>query len=146
MDHILPTLIEGATANRDKESARLRQFVQALRQSEATLERLQAFRVECLARSPAGSLGRGDAMSLQGYQTFMTRLDQALGLQGQDLVRRRQAVAMQQERLNASQQKLLAFETLVKRRAAVRAQKQSRLEQRECDEFAARALARAHEA
>lgn len=143
MDHLLPTLIEGATAARDKESARLQQLVQALRQSEATLARLREFRVECLARSAAGSLGRADAVSLQTYQGFMARLDQALLLQGHDLERKRQAVTLQQQRLAASQQKLLAFQTLVRRRAAVHALKESRRAQRECDEFAARALARA---
>ncbi len=141
MRAVLPLLIERAQAARDAQSARLRQAQQAQAQAGATLQRLQAFRQECLARSPA-ALGRGDGPGMADYQQFVSRLDEAIGLQTQDVEARRLQAEHQQRLLADCQQRLLAFETLDRRQAQQRHAREQRRDQHAADEFAARAATR----
>jgi flagellar FliJ protein len=141
MRAVLPLLIERAEAARDAQSVRLRQAQQAQAQAQGTLERLQAFRQECLARSPA-ALGRGDGAGMADYQRFVSRLDEAIGLQAQDVDARRQQAEHQQRLLAECQQRLLAFQTLDRRQAQQRQARELRRDQRAADEFAARAATR----
>ena len=145
MLHVLPHLIEQATQDRDREAARLQQAQRAVQQASATLERLRVFRLECLARSPAASHGRGDGATLADYQRFVSRLDEAIAMQGQEVAQRDQLAAQQQQRLVAAQQRLLAFDALQRRQLQQRHLRDQRREQRAADEFAARALARAED-
>ncbi|RYY63517.1 MAG: hypothetical protein EOO24_57515, partial [Comamonadaceae bacterium] len=124
MEHVLPLLVEQALAARDQQAAVLRQAQGALQQARATLERLQAFRLECLSRSPAATLGRADGAALADYQRFVTRLDDAIASQGQEASRRQGAVAHQQQLLQQAQQRLLAFQTLGGRYARQRASRE----------------------
>jgi flagellar FliJ protein len=145
MEQVLPLLIEQATGARDRQSARLAQVRQSVQQAQATLERLQAFRLECLARSPAAQLGRGDGAMLAGYQQFLGRLDDAIAMQRQEAALRQAQADQQQALLAQCQQKLLAFQTLAARQAQRRELRAARKSQRESDEFAARAYARGQE-
>ena len=141
MKHALPLLIERAQAARDQQAARTRQARQSATQAQATLQRLQAFRGECLARSPAAVGGSADGASLAGYQQFVTRLDEAIGMQGQEAGLRERMADEQQRQLLQHQQRLLAFQTLARRQAQQQAHREQRLDQRTSDEFAARAAA-----
>lgn len=145
MDQALPLLIDRATESRDRQSARLAQALKSVQQAQATLERLRAFRLECLSRSPAAQLGRGDGQTLAAYQTFIARLDEAIAMQQREATLRQSQADQQQALLGQCQQKLLAFETLSKRAAQRRELKAARKSQRESDEFAARAFARGQE-
>ena len=139
MDAVLPLLIERAQAARDRLAAEASQSAQALQQSQATLWRLRQFRTEYLARSPAT---RGSAVSPQAlvdWQRFLARLDEAIGLQAQECEHRRQVDDARRLQLGEGQRRLMAFETLDRRRAAVRDMAQARRAQRDADEFAARA-------
>ena len=141
MKHVLPLLIERAQAVRDRQAQVLRQAQQSAAQARTTLDRLDAFRAECLSRSAAAQLGRSDGASLAGYQQFVGRLDDAIGMQGQEAALRDAQAAEQQLRLQQQQRRVLAFESLARREA----QRQGRREQRQdriaADEFAARAAA-----
>ena len=143
MDAVLPVLISRAEATRDTEAARAQQAAMAVRQAHDTLRRLGEFRDELIGRSAAATLGRTDTDALAGYQVFMTRLGDAMSQQTREATRREQALASQQARLVEAQQRVLALQTLVRRRAATRDAKQARIEQRNTDDFAARAFARA---
>jgi len=142
MDHALTLLIAAARTARDRQAAALLQARSSVQQAESTAQRLRDFRVDCLARSAAGRLGTTSAGGLQDYQRFVGRLDEAVVMQGQQIVARAEQVRQQEERLQALQQRLLALEALASRRAQQRQAKQLRQEQRDSDEFAARALAR----
>ena len=142
MDQVLPLLIDSAEAARDRRAGALRQAQQAVQQAQDTLLRLRQFRADCLARSAGGSLGRADAQSLGDYQRFVGRLDQAIVMQQQEMMLRESRVAAAQQQLMQCQQKLLALQTLVQRRARQREAAATRREQREADEFAARAFLR----
>jgi flagellar FliJ protein len=145
MQKVLPMLIDQARTVRDQQAARLQQAQGALQQAQGTLERLHAFRIECLARSPAAVLGRSDGAGLADYQRFVTRLDEAIAAQRQQAELRQAAMLKQQQVLQQAQQRLLAFDTLDRRYATQRAARELRHEQRQSDEFAARATARAQE-
>ena len=139
MDAVLPLLIERAQAARDRMAAEARQSAQALQQSQATLERLRQFRAEYLARSPATRGGAVSPQVLVDWQRFLARLDDAIRLQAQECEHRRQVDDVRRRQLGEGQRRLMAFETLDRRRAAVREIAQGRRAQRDADEFAARA-------
>jgi len=143
MRYALPILISTAEAARDQQAAGLARAREAARQAQATLERLRAFRTECLARSPAGRLGASDGLGLQTYQGFVTRLDEALVLQQGEAERREHAAGEQLAQLQRCQQRLAALQALQRRDALQAQARAQRREQHEADEFAARAYARA---
>jgi len=142
MDHVLPLLIERAAALRDRQIAAMQHAQLAAGQAGATLTRLQSFRNDCLARSAAGTLARTNADALAGYQQFVTRLDDAIGLQSRETDARLARAGEQRALLADCERKLLAFETLRRKRATARNAREQRMLQRESDEFAARAARR----
>lgn len=141
MRHVLPLLIERAQAARDRQVQVLRQAQQSAAQAHTTLQRLDAFRGECLSRSAAAQLGATDGASLAGYQRFVGRLDDAIGMQAQEATLRDGQAAEQQRRLLEQQRRVLAFESLARRDALQRARREQRRERLAADEFAARAAA-----
>jgi len=142
MKHALPLLLQSAASARDRQAAVLAQARQAVAQAQATLDRLEGFRAECLARSAAGTLRTTGAEALREYQRFVERLDEAVAMQRNELDARAQRAAAEHDRLLRCQQRLLAFEALREREARAAAARAQRREQRESDEFAARAIAR----
>lgn len=143
MKRVLPLLIEQAGAARDRQSLAVAQAGRAVQQAQATLDRLQDFRGECLARAPNARPGVADAGALDGYQQFVARLDHAIGVQGGEAALRGAQLDEQRTRLAACQQRLLAFEALLARQQRQSQARQARREQRDSDAFAARAAARA---
>lgn len=139
MDKVLPILTERATTARDQQAVRMREAAGLLQQAGATLDRLQEFRTDCIARSPTARGGSPDGQSMADYQRFLGRLDEAITLQQQECVRRQERSAAVQQALIENQKRLMAFETLARRRGALRLLKDSRVAQRMSDEFAARA-------
>lgn len=142
MKHALPALIDTARSARDRETAILVQVQHAAAQAQSTLQRLAQYRTEYLARSPAATGAPSDAQSLAQYQLFFSRLDEAIALQHQEIERRAARVASQQAVLQRCQQRLLAFETLARRREMERQASELRRQQNETDEFAARVAGR----
>ncbi len=141
MKHALPILIETAQAARDRQTALLGQAQLAAGQAQATQQRLHQFRTDYLARAPAANLARSDGQSLAQYQLFFGRLDAAIALQQQEIELRLAEVAAKQALLVRCNQRLLAFETLARRRASERDLLEQRRQQSESDEFAARVAA-----
>ena len=141
MKHALPILIETAQAARDRQAAILGHAQLAAGHAQATLQRLHQFRTDYLARSPAANLARSDGQSLAQYQLFFSRLDDAITLQQQEIELRLAQVAAKHALLVRCNQRLLAFETLARRRASERELLELRRQQSESDEFAARVAA-----
>ena len=136
---VMPLLIEQARKRRDEQSARVQAASQGVQQALGTLRQLQDFRADYLRRSPASA---GQAMHvdrLQDFQRFLARLEQAIAQQRQEIERRQQVQAQAQHFLAEDQRRLMAFETLAARQAGERERLARRREQRETDEFAARA-------
>jgi flagellar protein FliJ len=139
MDKILPFLIERASGERDRQARVARDTASAAAQAADTLTRLQDFRIECLGRSPAMAGHGATAQSLNDFQNFLTRLDEAIAMQRMEAAQREQRRAAAQQQLIERQQRVLAFETLKTRRSTAREAIAARKAQRDSDEFAARA-------
>ncbi len=140
MKQALPLLIERAREARDQLSAAGPAATLAVQQAQATLQQLTAFRADYLQRSPTATVGGFSADRLHDWQRFMTRLDEALALQQEDIERRRRLEALRLQQLSEGQRRLMAFEALAARQAAERDRRQARQAQRDSDEFAARAI------
>ena len=142
MEHVMPRLLEQATTARDEQSRAVHRARAHAQQAVDTLARLDAFRAECLARTPAATLGRADGAQLADTQRFLSRLDDAIRLQRQESVLRDAAAVRQQQLLVQAQQRLLALQALAQRQADERRRREARRGQAEADEFAARASGR----
>ncbi len=112
------------------------------RQVAAQLESLNRYRLEYAERLQQAMREGIDPASMHNYQQFLASLDAAL-------LRARQALDAQQQRVEQSQQhwqqeqkRLSAFDTLVSRRDAERLRQEARREQRISDEMAAGRLLR----
>ncbi|WP_298927190.1 flagellar export protein FliJ [uncultured Ramlibacter sp.] len=143
MDKVLPLLTDTALKARDKQTLMVRDAAVAVQQADATLRNLQQFRTELLARAPGSRGSPADAQSLLDHQAFVVRLDEAIAMQTLERLRRQERCDAEQQRLIEQQQRLMAFQTLARRRAASHQLKESRRAQSDSDEFAARASRRA---
>ena len=137
--HVLPIVIQQARQSRDAQSARTVAALTAVQQAESTLRQLEDFRIDYLRRSPAASGETLQIERLLDFQRFVTRLDEAIAIQQNEAALRRHRQFESQQQLAEAQRRLLAFETLATRQAAEREHSARRREQRDTDEFAARA-------
>jgi flagellar FliJ protein len=142
MKNVLPLLIERAQQLRDKHVGEARDTLATLQTAQQVLQRLDEFRAEFLARSPAASGATADAQALLDYQRFVGRLDEAMAQQRQECARRQQRNDAAQRQLLESQRRVVALQAWQRREAAALAAKDNRRTQREADEFAARAAGR----
>ncbi len=139
MKNVLPLLIDRAQVLRDKHVGEARETLTTLQTAQQVLQRLDDFRAEFIARSPAASGASADTQSLQDYQRFVGRLDEAMAQQRQECARRQKRNDAAQRQLLDSQRRVVALQSWQRREAAALAARDNRRTQRESDEFAARA-------
>lgn len=138
MKNSLPLLIDHARTARDQAAARNEVALAGVRESDATVERLEQYRLEYLS-APPGTAGKSvSALSLASFHDFVARLDMAIGLQKHESSRRSALAAQATQLLMEKQQRLFAFEALMARNNAAMQRVAARQEQRNSDEFAAR--------
>jgi flagellar FliJ protein len=142
MKNVLPLLIDRAQVLRDKHVAQARETLTTLQTAQQVLQRLDEFRAEFIARSPAASGGTADTQALLDYQQFVGRLDEAIAQQRQECTRRLQRNDAAQRQLLESQRRVVALQSWQRREAAAQVAKDNRRTQRESDEFATRAAGR----
>lgn len=142
MNKVLPLLIDRAQVLRDKHVAQARETLATLQTAQQVLQRLDDFRTEFIARSPAASGATADAQALQDYQRFVGRLDEAIAQQRQECSHRSQRNDAAQRLLLDSQRRVVALQSWQRRELAAQVAKDNRRSQREADEFAARAASR----
>ncbi|MBL0421454.1 flagellar export protein FliJ [Ramlibacter sp. AW1] len=147
MQASLAVIIERSREARDQRVSQAHAAGMAVQQAQAVLQQLQGYRLDYLRRSPSAPGLRVRVEQLVEFQRFVAKLDEAIGLQGQELALRRQRELESQRLLAEAQRRLLAFEALLARHADERARLARRREQRDTDEFAAQAARRmpAHE-
>lgn len=143
MKNLLPMLIERAQQLRDRHVAQARDTLATLQSATSVLQRLDDFRADFLARSPAATGAAVDTQALQDYQRFVLKLDAAIGQQRSECELRRQRNDDAQRLLLDSQRRVVALQSWQRREAHVQAAREGRRDQRSADEFAARAAARA---
>ncbi len=141
MTNLIPMLIDRAQQLRDRHVAEARDTLVTLNTAQSVLQRLDDFRIDFLARSPAATGACADAQALQDYQRFVGRLDEAITQQRQECERRRVRNDAAQRQLLDSQRRVVALQAWQRREAHAQATRDSRRSQREADEFAAHAVA-----
>ena len=142
MKNVLPLLIDRAQVLRDKHVAQARDTLATLQTAQQVLQRLDDFRGEFIARSPASTGATADTQALLDYQRFVGRLDEAIAQQRQECTRRLQRNDAAQRQLLDSQRRVVALQSWQRREAAAQVAKDNRRSQREADEFATRAAGR----
>ncbi|OBU88031.1 flagellar export protein FliJ [Chromobacterium subtsugae] len=109
-----------------------------LSEARARLEQLDAFREEYRHRLVGGG---GKGMSIVQYQDFhrfLSRLDEAMIQQQQDLDRCTQRFVMERQAWQMEYKKLKAYEKLLQREQEREAREEARRQQKQTDEFATR--------
>jgi flagellar protein FliJ len=139
MRAVLPTLIERAQADCSRHATAVQQCSQALQQAQATLAQLDRFRDDYLGRSPVLCGQAVGGQRLADWQRFVSRLDDAIGLQRQELEIRQHQQAQALALLGQAHRRLMSFEALARRAAQQQQLRQDRRAQAETDEFASRA-------
>lgn len=136
----LDSLIEFSRGERDEALNRLAAALADARGAEAKVRLLVEYRTEYDARRAAAVAGGISALRLGTYVVFLAKLDAAIAQQ-QDIARQRGArAAAERTAWQDTEVRLQGYATLRARRAALAAVEEKRKEQKQNDEFAARAL------
>jgi flagellar export protein FliJ len=138
---ILERLIDHSRRERDRVAAQAADARRASNQAADTLTTLRDYRREYDVKSPKlRQRAPVDPVLLRYHEAFVDRLEIALVEQRGQLVRLDETADAQNARLNAAQQRLKAFETLLERIDADTQRAARRAEQVATDEQAARIL------
>ncbi|QFU00130.1 Flagellar FliJ protein [Halomonas sp. THAF5a] len=138
----LDTLVELAREARDQAGQTLAGEQRTASQVGQQLESLNRYRQEYADKLNAAMRDGIDPATMRNYQQFLASLDDAL-------VRARQALAAQQQRVERTrqqwqqqQQRLSSYDTLAERREAVRRRDEQRREQHVSDDLVNNRLVR----
>ena len=138
----LALAIEVATRARDEADQAWQQARRSVQFARSQLDQLEAYAADTEARWATASAVSLSAELMSHHQHFMQRLRHATGLQSgviNDL--ERQAEAARQRRVQ-QELRLRAFQQLLDKKLAARAQLEARREQKQMDELAALQFAR----
>ncbi len=142
----LSTLLQLAQTERDAAAQALRQAESAARAAQAQSDQLIDYRGEYRQRWTARFQQSGTTLLLQCYHGFAERLDQAIAQQSHNTVQARSRLQRAERLLLAREQRVAAVGKLIERRRVAAQLLESRREQRQLDEAAARLGAAAHHA
>jgi flagellar protein FliJ len=134
------TLIELAQEELDAATKRLGKLQQERNDVETQLNSLVNYRDEYHARFTASAQQGTTAQTLRNFQAFVDTLDAAINQQRAMLVIADQRIEQAKPEWRAKKQKVGSYEILAARGEAVLAKQAARVEQRQADEFAARAV------
>lgn len=137
---VLDTLAELAATETDEAARRLGQSVRAAADCEQKLALLQQYRDDYSARLQERMRAGLTVEGYRNFQGFLDKLDQALTMQQQAVRDAGRRVELDRQAWQASERKRLSYDTLASRVARQAQQKESRREQKETDEQAARLL------
>lgn len=101
-----------------------------------TLDTLTRYRGDYAARWR--SLTEADSVALSNFRRFLLKLDEAVSAQQQESRKCTETLHASQAHWSETRRRLKSLELLVDRRLAMQRQRESRLEQKASDEFAAR--------
>lgn len=134
----LHTLLEQIGIERDTALATHQRLLLAQRGAQQQAEQLTVYRREYAQRF-GGQFQRSGAVELmQCYQGFMARLDEAVVQQQHIATQAESRTDAARAELVQAEQRVAAVTKLIERRSAEATQMQSRREQKETDELAAR--------
>ncbi len=133
-------LIELATKECDKAAQELGKSIRIAEETDKKLALLVQYRDEYSARL---QMNQAEGLSIEGYrnfQIFLEKLEQAITGQRQIVLESKRRVEGCQKAWQAAEHKKMSYDTLADRKQKEAQRKESRREQKETDEFAARAV------
>jgi flagellar protein FliJ len=134
------TLIELAQEELDAATKKLGKLQQERNDIEAQLTSLVNYRDEYHVRFTASAQQGTTAQTLRNFQAFVDTLDAAIAQQRTMLLLADQRIEAAKPEWRQKKQKVGSYEILAARGEAVLAKQAARVEQRQSDEHAARAL------
>lgn len=136
----LDTLIELATKQSDEAAKRLGKAVRAGDDAQQKLELLMQYRDDYAARLRSNAATGLTASGYRNFQMFLDKLDDAIASQQRAVQDAQRRVNNERNAWQSSERKRMSYDTLATRAMNAQLLKQARREQKQTDEFAARAL------
>lgn len=134
----LQTVLELMQTRMDEATNRLAQLIANEKNEKNKLEMLQDYRHEYAMRFHEASLKGLTPNTWKNYREFLGSLDEAIKVQEKVLEQQARNTRRGQKQWKEQQKKLKAFDTLAERHNIREKIRESRLEQRNQDEFAIR--------
>jgi flagellar FliJ protein len=134
----LDTLIELATTETDEAAKRLGNAIRACEDTGKKLELLLQYRDDYAARFQANLATGLTAAGYRNFQLFMDKLDSAITGQQQIVLDAQKRVGNEQGAWQASERKRMSYDTLAARAQKAEQHRESRRDQKNMDELAAR--------
>jgi flagellar FliJ protein len=135
----LDTLIELATAQTDEAAKRLGNAIRATDRAEKKLELLQKYRDDYSGRFEAKMAQGVSPMGYRNFQAFIGKLDEAIAGQQQVMLDAEQGVVRERGVWQDSERKRMSYDTLANRQMQQELKLENRRDQKQNDEYAARA-------
>jgi flagellar FliJ protein len=136
----LDTLIELTTKQSDEAAKRLGKAVKAGDDAQQKLQLLMQYRDDYAARLRSSAATGLTASGYRNFQMFLDKLDDAIASQQRVVQDSQRRVSNERTAWQSSERKRLSYDTLATRAMNAQLLKQARREQKQTDEFAARAL------
>ena len=136
----LDTLIELTTKQSDDAAKRLGKAVRAGDDAQQKLQLLMQYRDDYAARLRSSAATGLTASGYRNFQMFLDKLDDAIASQQRAVQDAQRRVNNERNAWQSSERKRMSYDTLATRAMNAQLLKQARREQKQTDEFAARAL------
>lgn len=136
----LDTLIDLASKETDEAAKRLGRAIRAGEEAEQKLQLLMQYRDDYMARFNTNLQSGLSASGYRNYQLFLDKLDEAIRGQQRVLQDTQRRVTKERGAWQDSERKRMSYDTLATRALKTQQLKETRREQKQTDEFAARAL------
>lgn len=136
----IDTLIELATTETDEAAQRLGRAIRAGDENEKKLTLLLQYRDDYAARFQASMAAGLTPMGYRNFQLFMEKLDQAISGQEQVVREAHRRIGEDRSAWQASERKRMSYDTLANRALKEAQRKESKRDQKQTDEHAARQL------
>lgn len=138
----LQTLLDLAQSQTDSAARNLQALKQRWNEAEEKLRQLLAYRDSYRERLLESAAGGTSAMVLRDFQLFMVKLDTAIKLQQEEVVRCQGRWEAGQQEWLRRRGKVKAFDVLSARHRRAEEKREEQVEQKEQDEFAGKQRAR----
>lgn len=138
----LQTLLDLAQSQTDSAARNLLALKQRWNEAEEKLRQLLAYRDSYRERLLESAAGGTSAMVLRDFQLFMAKLDTAIKLQQEEVVRCQGRWEAGQQEWLRRRGKVKAFDVLSARHRRAEEKREEQVEQKEQDEFAGKQRAR----
>jgi flagellar FliJ protein len=136
----LDTLIELATTATDDAAKRLGRATRVAEEARSKLAMLAQYHEDYAARFQASLMAGLSPMGYRNFQSFMGKLDTAIGGQQQIVADADRRILDERKAWQESERKRMSYDTLATRAQNIALHKESKREQKTTDEQAARLL------